>query len=693
MCGIVGGFGWPSAKAWVGKRTKELVHRGPDGTGFTEDPRGALGHCLFSLVGSVPQPLVGRGRFVANCEIYNWRELATANGLNPRNDAELLFLLLEKSEEKEFPELLDSLDGVFAFGYWRDGKVFLARDLLGVKPLWVGFGRGFAFASEKKVLKGFRRVFELNPRHLLTVDLEKKRFKSFYRGFFETGETDQSQEKIEETLETLVVEAVAKRIPDKPWGILFSGGLDSTILAKVSKAAGFTPLCYVAGLVGSADIQRAEEVAKEFGFELRKAVVEPNEVEGLVREAVKVVESTNAVKIAVALPLLAATKAAHNDGIKVLLSGNGSEDVFAGYARFEGASDVNSECLSGLRKIYERDAYRDDAVSMRLPVELRFPFLDHQLVEYGLKIPGNLKIRDGKRKWILRKTAERLGIGIASWGKRTAAQYGSGFDAALEKLATESGFKFKSDYLKSLRSEPNCKVGVLFSSGKDSTYALHLMEKQNYKVACLITIKSKNKDSYLFHTPAVDLTSLQAEVLGLPQVTVETAGKKETELEDLKIAMKLAKKNHGIEGIVTGAIFSSYQRDRIERTADEVGLKIFSPLWHKNQENVLKALLSSGFEIVMTAVAAEGLDKSWLGRKISWEDVEKLKVLQTKFGINIAGEGGEYETLVLDAPLFKKRLKILEKRIVEDGSAARLEIGRATLEPKESLWLKPSGKT
>ncbi len=681
MCGIVGGFGWNEAKSWVEEKTQELGQRAPDGIGIEGESDCALGHCLFSLVGSVRQPIIGKGRFVANCEIYNWRELAKSSGLNPRNDAELLFLLLERVKEADIGETLKRLDGVFAFAYWRDGKVYLARDLLGVKPLWIALGPGFAFSSEKKTLNGFCNVFELNPRHLLTVDLKRKRIHYTYRGFFEgVQETQESAEEIEQKLEQLIVEAVTKRIPERPWGILFSGGLDSTILAAMAFA--YAPTCYVAGLPGSSDLSKAEVVAKKYGFELKQVGVQPEEAEALTKEAVEVVESTNAVKISVALPLLAATRAAHDDGLKVLLSGNGSEDVFAGYARYEGAADVNKECISGLRRIYERDTYRDDAAAMRMPVELRFPFLDRALVEYGLSIPGGLKVRDNVRKWILRKVAERMGLEEVAWGKRTAAQYGSGFDLQLQKLAKARGFASKSSYLNSLRTETNCRVGVLFSSGKDSTYALHLMEKQNYEVKCLITLKSENRESYLFHTPAIDLTSLQAEALGLPQVVVRTSGKKEAELGDLKRALQIAKHRHCIEGVVTGAIFSSYQRDRMERIADEVGLKIFSPLWHKSQEHVLRELLREKFRIILTAVAAEGLDKSWLGRDISPKDIDRLMELQGKHGINPAGEGGEYESLVLDAPLFKKRLKIVESEVVEDGSAARLEIKKAVLEPK-----------
>ncbi|MEK6845597.1 MAG: diphthine--ammonia ligase, partial [Nanoarchaeota archaeon] len=180
--------------------------------------------------------------------------------------------------------------------------------------------------------------------------------------------------------------------------------------------------------------------------------------------------------------------------------------------------------------------------------------------------------------------------------------------------------------------------------------------------------------------PAVELAKLQAKAMGLPLVLQETEGEKEVELKDLRQALVRAKRKYKIEGIVTGALYSTYQRDRLEEVADGLGLKIFSPLWHKPQEQEMLELLANGYEIVFTAVAAEGLDKSWLNHRITKEDVEKLKKLRDKVGMNVAGEGGEFESLVLDCPLFKKRLVLEKVEIKEDGKhAARLLVKKAKL--------------
>jgi diphthine-ammonia ligase len=223
------------------------------------------------------------------------------------------------------------------------------------------------------------------------------------------------------------------------------------------------------------------------------------------------------------------------------------------------------------------------------------------------------------------------------------------------------------------------KLGVLFSSGKDSCYATYLMKKK-HEISCLITIKSKNPDSFMFHTANIDITKLQAKSMQIPLITQITKGKKEEELKDLEKAIKKAIKKYKIQGIVTGALFSNYQKQRIEKIAKKLDLKTFSPLWHKDQEKELKEIINNKFEIIFSQIAGEGLDPSWLKRKITNKDIENLKKINKKNKINIAGEGGEYESLVLDCPLFKKKIKILKSKIIIDSPySAKLIITKAKL--------------
>ena len=203
------------------------------------------------------------------------------------------------------------------------------------------------------------------------------------------------------------------------------------------------------------------------------------------------------------------------------------------------------------------------------------------------------------------------------------------------------------------------KLGVLFSGGKDSTYALFkAMEKE--QVVCLIVLLSKNEASYMFHTPNINLTELQAKAIGLPLIQQLTEGRKEEELEDLKEAIKRAKETFEIKGVVTGAIESVYQAERIQKICNELDLWCFNPLWRKDQADLLEEIVQLGFKVIISGVFAYPFDEKWLGREIDKATIRELINLQEKYQINPAGEGGEIETTVLDALFFKKRIEIVE---------------------------------
>ncbi len=224
------------------------------------------------------------------------------------------------------------------------------------------------------------------------------------------------------------------------------------------------------------------------------------------------------------------------------------------------------------------------------------------------------------------------------------------------------------------------KLAALFTGGKDSTYAIYLARKLGHEITCLITLKSKNPDSYMFHTPAIELTELQAEAMELSLITENTEGEKETELKDLEEAIKKAQTQFQFGGIITGALFSEYQKTRIEKIAQGLNLKVISPLWHKPQEELMRELIDNNFQFIFTAIAAEGLNKDWLNKTITQTDLDKLKQIP---GINLAGEGGEFESLVVDCPLFKKKLIIKESETLEENkNTARLIVKKAILKSK-----------
>ena len=225
------------------------------------------------------------------------------------------------------------------------------------------------------------------------------------------------------------------------------------------------------------------------------------------------------------------------------------------------------------------------------------------------------------------------------------------------------------------------KLGVLFSGGKDSLFVCWKAMKQE-EVACLITIVSRNPESYMFHTPNIHLAALQAEAAGLPLVEVETAGEKEEELFDLKRALIAAREQYGIEGVVTGAILSVYQATRVQRICHELGLWCFNPLWLADQEPYMEELIDAGFRVIIVGVFSSPFDESWLGREIDRRTLDELRTIAGKYHVTLTGEGGEFETFVIDAPFFTHRIAIEETSKVYRNHNGVLQIGRARLVEK-----------
>jgi len=175
------------------------------------------------------------------------------------------------------------------------------------------------------------------------------------------------------------------------------------------------------------------------------------------------------------------------------------------------------------------------------------------------------------------------------------------------------------------------KLGVLFSGGKDSTLATYIAKEQGYEVSCLISIVSENEESYMFHTPSISKTKNQAKMMEIPIIIHATKGKKEEELEDLEEAIKKAKKEFNIHGIVTGAVESIYQSSRIQRICNKLDIECFNPLWQKPQFEILDNLIKNNFKVIVTGVFAYPLNKNWLGKKIDNDFIKHIKMLNKKY--------------------------------------------------------------
>ncbi|MFH0986783.1 MAG: diphthine--ammonia ligase [Candidatus Micrarchaeota archaeon] len=212
------------------------------------------------------------------------------------------------------------------------------------------------------------------------------------------------------------------------------------------------------------------------------------------------------------------------------------------------------------------------------------------------------------------------------------------------------------------------RVAFLFSGGKDSAYAAYLAkEKLGHELAYAVTMKSENPDSYMFHTANIGVTSKQCEKMGIKHILAPTKGEKEKELSDLHNALS----QPGIEGVVSGAVASEYQKSRVDKICRELGLESIAPLWRMNQVQLLNKIVASGFDAVISSVSAGGFSEEWLGRHIDKNCVNDIEALSKRYGINPSGEGGEYCTTVLNCPLFSGAIKVLKARREWSGSSGK----------------------
>jgi len=224
------------------------------------------------------------------------------------------------------------------------------------------------------------------------------------------------------------------------------------------------------------------------------------------------------------------------------------------------------------------------------------------------------------------------------------------------------------------------RIISLFSGGKDSAFALWCAQMQGWDVQALVTVITKTSESWMFHYPAIEWTRLQSDAMGIPQVIIHSEGVKERELEDLKSGLAELIRTVEIDGVLSGGVSSEYQRTRLDNLCEELGLRSFAPLWHKNQEQLVKEQLDAGFEIIITSCNAMGLDAKWLGKKLGASDLRYLIKLRNRYGFNIAFEGGEAETFVLYAPMFKRRLKVVHATPTWRGDSGFLKIDDMSFE-------------
>lgn len=459
-----------------------------------------LGHNLLSIVGfNGSQPILNDSWvLVCNGEIYNFREIkesiknSSESDFKTDSDCEIIINLnkyfLNILKEKNNPDInfkenlkqnfsfdhlsddsykkifIDSLkktmqkiDGDYAFAIYDGKNLALSRDPVGVKPLYYGEIKGkiMAFASERKALwkVGIKEVNSLPPGHILFND-ELIQAESLFdltdsnihnQDIYNQNnfKTNNSLKSLKNELKDVLEKSVDKRIQGlNKVGLIFSGGVDSTILASILKNRDIETTLYTVGTKNSSDFQFAHQAAEYYDLKLKTFEINEEIVRNTLGPVLEAIEEFNVMKIGVAMPIFLAAKMASEDKLKVVLSGQGADELFGGYNRYlkdysnygEGTQEILKQDINN---IYHVNLQRDDAATMAHGVELRVPFMDKDVIKTAFKIPIKYKIEsenDKLRKHILREVAGEMGVpDFIKNRPKKAAQYGSGVHKILIK--------------------------------------------------------------------------------------------------------------------------------------------------------------------------------------------------------------------------------------------------------------------
>ena len=223
------------------------------------------------------------------------------------------------------------------------------------------------------------------------------------------------------------------------------------------------------------------------------------------------------------------------------------------------------------------------------------------------------------------------------------------------------------------------KLAVLFSGGKDSTFAIHHAKSQGHEISCLITVIPHSEESMLLHSPCISITSLQAVSMNIPHLTAKSNSiDVESECNILRKLIQRGIDEFQIQGIIHGGIFSEFQKRYFESLCVDKNLQIFAPVWHAD-ERYIRTLLDANFQFILSGVSSDGLDDSWLGVKITTQNLVDLENLSKKYGFNLNFEGGEAETLVIDCPLFEYPIDIQNFTKDWNGYFGKIDISVAQL--------------
>ncbi len=482
MCTICGHFA-PDGRIKSGDIYDMLVkmhHRGPDTHGIYLDgeisraqelkdfreritsSRIAMGHSRLSIIGrdQTTQPFLscdGKLSLIHNGEIYNYQKLKTLllrrHDIKTESDSEVIVHLIEETYQGDLldavKKVIGLLDGMYALAVTDQESIVVARDPIGKKPVYYIQNNGVVyFASEKKALwNGKDEPIRLMPGNLLSLD---KKGISIHEGFhLQPSQIDivDFREAVE-IYKTVLINAIDKRLTglhESRLGVIFSGGVDSVLVAQLLQRAGRNIICYCAGTKDSGDIIAARKVAAELGLEIKTAIIDPDSAEKIIPEVIRSVEESGLLQVEVAIPMYLAAKAAAEDNIRVMYTGQAADELFAGYPWYNdilekyGYLRLHEKLWEDLNYLYTDTLEREDKLTMAHSIELRAPYLDRDVITTAMRISPRLKL-EGKddllRKRVHRQAAVELGVPASlAFRIKEPAQSGSGIHEIIQKVA------------------------------------------------------------------------------------------------------------------------------------------------------------------------------------------------------------------------------------------------------------------
>lgn len=459
MCGIIGAFGLVQEEAVIRPQvlemSKRIRHRGPDWSGIFSSPRAILAHERLAIVDpkSGSQPLYspdGKVVLAVNGEIYNHQELR--NSLPHYNFATLsdsevvLALYLEKG-----PSFVEDLNGIFGFALYdsRDNSFLVARDHMGIIPLYYGtdeLGQLFV-ASELKSLEGFcTNMDQFPPGHYL-YSKEGLAPKKWYTRDWESFDTVKDNEtNIQELREALEAAVHRQLMSDVPYGVLLSGGLDSSVIAAITKKfaskrvesgdkeeAWYPQLhSFAVGLKGAPDLVAAQKAADHIGTIHHEVNFTIQEGLDAIRDVIYHLETYDVTTVRASTPMYLLARVIKSMGIKMVLSGEGSDELFGGYLYFHKApnpQEFHEETVRKLKKLYLYDCLRANKSLAAWGVEGRVPFLDKEFMDVAMRLnPADKMIRNGRmEKWVVRKAFEDYLPESIAWRQKEQFSDGVGY--------------------------------------------------------------------------------------------------------------------------------------------------------------------------------------------------------------------------------------------------------------------------